>query len=269
MAKLDKFLEMMAQRQVKRAVLIGDKPFQIILNGQKVEGSVLPTEQLRQALLEVAPEHLRSEVEEGGSLQFCYNSPQGPCDVEAETFFGTIQIKLALGKAEPVVPSSYASSPQVQSVAESPIAVVSQGIQPPALFGVKLSMVDQIMDSSEQALVAGKIKEDTQYLIIVIPLWFNIITQYLVFTDTRILVATKTLWRGVTEVVPIPYSDVYSVVVTIKKKKFLLISAAAANSKIIVRLNSGDLLDFPIIDHTFVAAVAERIKHVVKLTVEP
>lgn len=88
-------------------------------------------------------------------------------------------------------------------------------------------------------------------------------TQYLVFTDSRILYAKKTLWRGITKIIPILYSDVYSVIANPQKKnvyKYVMgYTKDATDSKILVRLKNGEFMEFYTRNHAFVAAVVERI----------
>ena len=123
MAKLDKFIEMMVQRQAERAVIIGDKPFQIFINGKKTEGSPLPAEQLREALKEITPAHLLSQVSDGGSFHFRYDSSSGPCEIGAETLFDTIQVTLSPSKAESL--PTPAESTSLEIAQHSPVAIAN------------------------------------------------------------------------------------------------------------------------------------------------
>jgi len=115
MAKIDKFIDMMTARHVERALIIGDKPLQIFISGQKKEGPVITADQLRQALYEVTPDHLRSVIDTGGSFDFIYDSPQGPFAIYVETFFDSVQVKLVPGKLVPQAPSSQTQKTSSQS----------------------------------------------------------------------------------------------------------------------------------------------------------
>ena len=127
MANFDKFIEMMAQRQVERAVLIGGQPFQLFINGLKTEGSVISIEQLRQSLIEVTPEHLRPQIEAGSSLHFSYNSPHGPYEVSVDTLFDAFQVTLTLSNSQrSASPNNFAPALGTQLAPPRPTAVVNQ-----------------------------------------------------------------------------------------------------------------------------------------------
>ena len=140
MANFDKLIEMMAQRSVERAVLIGGQRMQVFIGGQQSEGSVMPVETLRQYLLEVTPENLRPQIEAGGSLQFLYYSPQGPYEVSVDTLFDAFQVTLAPNKPQHIVPANNSASdsaplplvPQ-ESLAVAPQEVVSQEVPAPVV----------------------------------------------------------------------------------------------------------------------------------------
>ena len=135
-------------------------------------------------------------------------------------------------------------------------------------FGISDSLVSRIGASGEQPLVAGKLKSDTEFVILIIPLWFNIVTQFIVATEQRLLVATKTLWRGVTDVVPISYDDIYSMVVTVKKKKLMYVTESDRNSKIVIRLNSGDMIELTTANQALVKAIGEAVGKYVEVFTE-
>jgi hypothetical protein len=125
-----------------------------------------------------------------------------------------------------------------------------------SLFGLSNSELSDITGFFEQGsnmkvLVAGKLKSDIEYVRIIIPLWFNIIKTYMVFMESSVLLVTKTLWRGMRDVYQIPYTDIYSIVVEAKNKSLRNVT----DSKIIIRMNDGDMIKFETSNHNFVNAV--------------
>jgi len=136
-------------------------------------------------------------------------------------------------------------------------------------FGISDSVVSQIAATGEQPLVAGKLKSDTEYVILVVPLWFNVVTQFIVATEQQLLLATKTLWHGVTEVLPIFYDDIYSVIVTVKKKKLMYVTQSDMNSKLVIRLKSGDMIELTTTNHALVKAIGDTVAKYVDVSTQP
>ena len=124
------------------------------------------------------------------------------------------------------------------------------GIASPLCFGIQPSLLQPILtwhalDVDESPLVGGKLKRDLEYLVIVIPLWFNIVTTYAVFTTHRLLLATKGT-SNLTDVEPINYDDLYAI-------------GTERNSAIILRLKSGDLLELSTKNRGLVRAVSDHL----------
>lgn len=117
MAKIDRFVEMMVQRQVQRAVLSGGQPSQLFIAGRKSEGSMLSVEQVQQALEEVLPPHLQPQMQAGGAFHFVYPSPVGNFDIGAETFLGTIQIIITPSSREATAPAAPMAGPAPEPAA--------------------------------------------------------------------------------------------------------------------------------------------------------
>lgn len=116
MAKIDAFLEMVVQKKVGKAVMNGNRPIALWINNQKVEGNVIPTAQLEQLLLEVTPDHLKSQLAPGsqqGSVLFNFNytSPVGPFHFAVELFAGDVQITVTPQKEQAVAVSPNGGGP--------------------------------------------------------------------------------------------------------------------------------------------------------------
>lgn len=95
MNKIDKFIELMAQRGAERAVLYGDKPYTVWIEGRKIQGTIISSVQLRQILDEIIPTAQKSQLTYGGTFHFAYQSPSGVFDVGVEVFLDSIQASLA------------------------------------------------------------------------------------------------------------------------------------------------------------------------------
>ncbi|HEY0072681.1 MAG TPA: TM2 domain-containing protein [Abditibacteriaceae bacterium] len=129
MAKIEKMLEMFSTRNVERAILIGDRPFQLYAGGRKVEGSLTPATQLREVLEEITPTQFLPSLNEGGAFHFRYPSPHGTFDIGVENFVGTLQVTITPAKAGTLAPKGPLYS---TSQAEVTIVPTTPVIQPPA-----------------------------------------------------------------------------------------------------------------------------------------
>src|SRR5688500_15500669 len=98
MAKIDAFLETMAQRKADRAVLLSDKPIQIFCGSQKLEGAMIPAAQLCSLMDEVIPALLRPQLSADGSFHFLHHSPHGAFDFGVETFVGVMTVHISPSK---------------------------------------------------------------------------------------------------------------------------------------------------------------------------
>lgn len=119
-------------------------------------------------------------------------------------------------------------------------------------FRISDSLVARILTRvpacrQEQYRVAGMIKFDVGYFCLGIPLWFTFVSTYLVLTDARLILANRTLWRGLANVSDIPFNDIYCFVLYDKKKK------------IYIRLRSGDMVDFTLSNGDFLKAIAKAV----------
>jgi hypothetical protein len=124
MASIDKFLHMMAERHIERAVLAADRPFQLIQGGQKSDGPVLSASNLNTALKEITPPHFLPHLEEGGTFHFVHYSPDGGYNFSVENYVGALEVT--------VTPSAQVSSelfPQAPTLqAPFPTAAWSQPV---------------------------------------------------------------------------------------------------------------------------------------------
>ena len=120
MAKIDKMLEMLAARKIERAVLGGDRPFQLWTGARKVEGSVTPAAQLQEVMEEIVPVEFVPSLRDGGAFHFRYRSPHGDFDIGAENFVGVLQVTISPAKENALTPKGASYS---TSSAELPVTV--------------------------------------------------------------------------------------------------------------------------------------------------
>ncbi len=140
MAKIDKMLEMITSRNIERAVLIGDRPFQLFAGGRKVEGSLTPAAQLQEILEEITPLQFLSLLRDGGAFHFRHTSPYGDFDIGAENFVGTLQVTIS-----PAKPHSLAPKGKLYSTSQAEIPTAAQEPVP----GAHDTTPQPILDSSD------------------------------------------------------------------------------------------------------------------------
>lgn len=100
MAKIDKMLQMIQERGVERAILRGDKPFQIFSSGKMVEGSLTPAAQLMELLEEIVPATSLPALRGGGTFHFRHACAFGDYDFGVENFLGALQVSIAPAKRQ-------------------------------------------------------------------------------------------------------------------------------------------------------------------------
>ncbi len=158
MAKLDKFMEMMAQRKVSRAVLVNDKPFELIISGQKSEGTVTSGAQLTQTIEEITPVHLRHLLSQDCFFDFRHELPQGAFDVSVENFFGTFKVIIAPTEAESLNQSHPSTGPSVNT-GQIPNSPKLQ----PAFSQPKCQKCGYLLDSNDQNCARCHVQEKPKY----------------------------------------------------------------------------------------------------------
>jgi hypothetical protein len=127
-----------------------------------------------------------------------------------------------------------------------------KGAAPEYRLRISESLVSQILARVPAGLresyrVAGMIKFDVGYFYLGIPLWLTFVSTYPVFTDARLVLADRTLWRGLVNIVHIPFDDIYCLVFDDRKKR------------IYIRLQSGDMIDFAVSNRAFFHAIVNAV----------
>lgn len=134
MPKIDAMLRMMAEKGVERAVLRGDKPYQILESGRLVEASITPNQQLRALLEEIMPSSLAPSLRSGNNFHFKHPSPFGAFDMGVTSDLGLLEVTITPAKNEapanlipaPFQPPLAPQTPPLQGV------LVDQAAWPPA-----------------------------------------------------------------------------------------------------------------------------------------
>ena len=144
-----------------------------------------------------------------------------------------------------IYPSSAACSSER---AHDPGRAMTKGAATEYRFAISESLVSQILarvPASRQGSyrVAGMVKFDVGYFYLGIPLWFTFVSTYVVVTNARLILADRTLWRGLVNVVDIPFEDIYCLVFNDRKKK------------VYIRLRSGNMIDFAVSTRAFLKAI--------------
>lgn len=100
MAEIDKLIEKMAERNVKRSVLISDQPMRLITDEKEIAGPAIPSARLYNIVREVVPSNLRLKLAENGKFQFSHQTLYGVFDVDVTRNNGTLQVSVAAAKSK-------------------------------------------------------------------------------------------------------------------------------------------------------------------------
>lgn len=95
MPEMDRLITAMTQRNADRAVLVSDKPAQIIANGQQVNGAPLSGTQVEGMIEEIIPNHLRDQLAQSHRFQFPYQSSQGIFNIVVYRPHGILQVSIS------------------------------------------------------------------------------------------------------------------------------------------------------------------------------
>lgn len=112
MAQIDNFIAMMQTNHFDRAVLVNDKPAHLFTNGNDRPGPVIPATQLQNAVQEVTPPHLRTQLGQDGTFHFPYQSPHGTFEIGIARSQTTLQVTIA--------PAAKAPAPEADTEGAEP-----------------------------------------------------------------------------------------------------------------------------------------------------
>lgn len=74
-----------------------------------------------------------------------------------------------------------------------------------------------MLPQNSKPVLSCKLARDIEWLVIMIPLWFNIVWTYLIITDTCLAVGTRTLWSGCKEATYFDYDSISAILFYEKK----------------------------------------------------
>lgn len=92
MAQIDNLISMMAQKNVERAVLLGDKPAHLFSGGQDSPGPAIPEAKLQQVVQEITPPDQRAALTAGEDIKFSYNCTHGSYQIVVHRKDGNLQV---------------------------------------------------------------------------------------------------------------------------------------------------------------------------------
>ncbi len=96
----------------------------------------------------------------------------------------------------------------------TPVKPVHQVCQPkltninPKEYALILQMASQNNQPVSQPIFACTASQTYNWVRVVIPLYFNIFTTYMVISSSELVLADKTLWKGMKAVVSIPWASI-------------------------------------------------------------
>ena len=139
MAQIDNLIGMMTKQHAERAILINDKPFNLVIDGQQKSGQAIPGAQLQSLVQEITPPELRGNLSQEGNFDFPYQSPHGPVQIKVMRGGGQLQVVLlpanangnGNGAANAATSSARPAPPAQNGSAET--ATIAPGTAPPAV----------------------------------------------------------------------------------------------------------------------------------------
>ena len=105
MPKIDAMLQMMSAKNVDRAILTADKPYQVWVGAQRIERTVTSGAQLRAIIDEIVPASLQSAWKSGGAFGFEHVSTHGIFDVGVSHDLGALKLTLSPKTGQAIVPT--------------------------------------------------------------------------------------------------------------------------------------------------------------------
>ena len=118
----------MRERNIERALLRSDQPFQIHSSGGLVTGTLITGAQLNELMQEICPLTSLTTLHDGGSFHFCHRSPFGEFDFGVESFVGSLAVTIAPAKS--AVASAASPLPQVFAPATAaPVAALISSVK--------------------------------------------------------------------------------------------------------------------------------------------
>ena len=122
MPKIDAMLQMMSSKNVGRAILTADKPYQVWVGTQRIERTVTPAAQLRAIVEEIVPAQLGNAWKNGGTCGFEHVSSYGTFDVGVSHDLGALKLTISPKSAQAIVPHP---APNIAPVVPPPPPIAS------------------------------------------------------------------------------------------------------------------------------------------------
>ena len=99
MAQIDNLIGMMTKQHAERAILINDKPFNLVIDGQQKSGQAIAGAQLQSLVQEITPPELRGNLAQEGHFDFPYQSPHGAVQIKVMRGGGQLQVVILSASA--------------------------------------------------------------------------------------------------------------------------------------------------------------------------
>ena len=161
MAQIDNLIGMMTKQHAERAILINDKPFNFVIDGQQKSGQSISGAQLQSIVQEITPPELRGNLAQDGGFDFPYPSPHGAVQIKVMRGSGQLQIV--------ILPASYAAdghaaSAPIESDGQLPEQAPISPAQPKVHDGSKtIGHIDELfhhmkaVEASDLHLSSGEV----------------------------------------------------------------------------------------------------------------
>ena len=122
MAQIDNLIGMMTKQHAERAMLINDKPFNLVIDGQQKSGQPIPGAQLQSLVQEITPSELRGNLAQEGHFDFPYQSPHGNVQIKVIRGGGQLQVV--------IIPADANGAPNGSHAAPHPVPAQNGGDKP-------------------------------------------------------------------------------------------------------------------------------------------
>ena len=137
MAQIDNLIGMMTKQHAERAILINDKPFNLVIDGQQKSGQSIPGAQLQSLVQEITPPELRGNLAQEGGFDFPYQSPHGPVQIKVMRGGGQLQVAIIPAEANGNAngnASAHAATPSAPPAQnDTASSDIAPGTAPPAV----------------------------------------------------------------------------------------------------------------------------------------
>ena len=136
MANIDKLLQTMTERDIKRAILINDQPIRLFDDLGEKKGSVVKSDWIETSLFEITPPYLNAKLTQDGRFQFQHECADGDFQITVERAMD--KVKLYIVRLGQPVPQSSGSAASVINTSPSTKTINDSGNGPNSIIPIEV-----------------------------------------------------------------------------------------------------------------------------------